>query len=258
MLHRINIPLILFLGYLLYNCIGFFPIAPIEEDSNGIANGIQYADVAGKYQNIIAYRYAVQPGTYILVGYTRYLFGGDSLEVFAILCAIASIGSIFILMFWAGKLLGISPYICGIILLLFPESMAEGYYCNSNILAAIFVFFGFYILTKYPTFWAFLAASVLFSLGGWMRIDLLLILPACLILIRRNYSWKRTLLYTSLISLAVLLITVLLLYLSGSNIPMIVTIAGDHLNDNYNNVDLPGLNFNGGYAIKNHLPVFPK
>jgi hypothetical protein len=218
---------LIFGALFLYGLIGIFPIAPVEGDGVGIANGAAQIAEIGVEATTLAYRYNVQSGTYWLTAVVHNLTGAESYTVLALLSALAA--SVFILLSAAllSHITKIPFSVCGLVLLLFQESFTSGYYANSTVMAAVFLIAAFWVVTLGDKIYLLIVAGVLLGIGAWMRFDVPLVAPAILLLLHRG-NWKQTLARTTLVAVISGLVALAAIYLSGSNIQAILSSAGSH------------------------------
>ncbi len=249
---------ILFLGLFAYQALGFFPIAPVESDGIGVANGVVEMAQQGLGKSKVAYNYWVQPGAYVIILFVYKITNADPFAIYSVLSAIACIGFVLIGAMLLSRLTNYPLPICGLILLLFQETLAGGYYANSTVLAAPLAFLSLYITANYRKWGPLFLAGVLMAAAGWIRIDVFLVAPACLVLLY-DQNIKQAILKTIFVALVTVVFAGFLLNISGSGFDKILadteTIKGIQ---NYSLVaadEKAGLEIN--HYIKTLIVFFP-
>ncbi len=216
---------IIFILLLIYQALGFFPIAPVESDGIGVANGVVEMAQKGLGESQIAYNYLVQPGTYVFVLLFYKITGADPFALYSVLCAIACVCFVILGSMLLNKITCYPIAICGLVMLLFQETMAGGYYPNSTVLAAPFAFLALYITANYRNLFPLLLAGLFMALAGWVRFDAFLVAPACLALLY-DQKLKPAILKTMFVAGVTVLAAFLFLYFSGSGFDKILADTG--------------------------------
>lgn len=206
---------IVFFGLFAYQALGFFPIAPVESDGIGVANGVVEMAQKGLGKSKVAYNYWVQPGAYVIVLCVYKITNADAFAIYSVLSAIACIGFVLIGAMLLGRLTSYPLPLCGLMLLLFQETLAGGYYANSTVLAAPFAFLSLHIAANYRKLGPLFIAGVLMATAGWIRIDVLLVAPACLVLLY-DQDIKQAILKTMFVAFVTVIFAGVLLNISGS------------------------------------------
>jgi hypothetical protein len=251
---------LLFLIFLAYQAVGFFPIAPLDGDGNGVANGItlilqnkQFGD------NWAAFSFPIQPGTFAITTLIALLLKTEPLNAYALVTAVSSVLFIIIGGLLVSRLTSISFPICGIILLLFQETLAGGYYGNGNITAAVLAISAVYIAAVMKGKWyELIIIGILSGIGAWIRLDSVIIHLGIFLLIlsTAGWSWKTALVrYLVVVSIAIL-VGLSGLYLSGSNISLVLKYLFMHLGTQHPATPDLGIPFLGTPDAKSLLSYF--
>lgn len=216
-----------FLILLAYQVIGCFPFVPVEGDGIGIANGATQMLERGLGNCPLAYRYSVQPGTYAIIILFHKIFGLDTFTSFSILSGLASLTFIVIAASFLKRILCCPFPVAGIMLLLFQEAFAEGYYPNSTVLASVFAVLALYQLTLGHRPMILIGAGLCFAMAGWIRFDAIFIAPASLVILSTK-ELKAGIYRTILLSIITGILLLTLLYLSDSGLGLILKSASKH------------------------------
>jgi hypothetical protein len=244
-----------FVMCLVYLAVGFFPFTAVESDGNGIANGATLMAIQGMGENDFSYRYEAQPGSYALVVMLHKLTNLSTLSIFSALSAVFCLVFILSCAALISRLTGYAFPICGLLLLLFQEVFASGYYANSNVIAAAFLVTGFFCAISARTPTLRLLAGVLLGLGAWMRFDVMLIMPALFLIVPES-SWKRTLGQVLLILGVAMFVALSAFYLSNVRLSDILLAAGGHLTQVHSSTTDLGIPLIGNSNIKSHMAFF--
>lgn len=245
----------IFMVGLVYFGLGFFPSAPIEGDSNGIANGAAMMAVHGIGPNDFSYRYHVQPGGYVLIAWLQNATGLSTLGAFSLLSAVSALLFIGASAALVGQLTGASWATSGIVLLLFQETSTGGYYANTTVIAAALLMVGLYCSMVPNRAYMALVAGVILGLSAWVRFDAVLAMPALPLLMRRS-SWKNALRHSAWVVAVAALVATVAIYGSGSSFAAILGMASGHLDQPSRGTPDLGIPLIGGNDVKSHLSVF--
>jgi hypothetical protein len=218
---------LMFAALFVYAMIGIFPIAAVEGDGLGIANGATQIATIGREATSLAYRYNVQSGTYALTVLLHKLTGVETFTILSLLSALAGIVFILISAALLSRMTSFPFAGCGVVILLFQEAFTSAYYANSTVIAASFFVTAFWVVTFGDDLFKLLLSGILLGVGSWMRFDLLLVTPAILPLLHRG-EWPRTFVRTAGVAIVTGITALLGLYLSGSSIRQVLASAGSH------------------------------
>ncbi|MCC6454704.1 MAG: hypothetical protein IT328_07155 [Caldilineaceae bacterium] len=221
------LPGLMFTALLTYAMVGTFPIAAVEGDGLGIANGAAQIATIGREATSLAYRYNVQSGTYALTVFLHKLTGVETFTLLSLLSALAAIVFILVSAALLSRMTKFPFASCGLALLLFQEAFTSAYYANSTVIAASFFVTAFWVVTFGDSLFNLLLSGILLGVGSWMRFDLLLVTPAILPLLHQG-NWPRTLVRTAGVAVVTGITALLGLYLSGSGIRQVLASAGSH------------------------------
>ena len=159
-----------FLVSLTYVCLPFFPLAFSEGDDISISLGVyQYEDQCGT-----PYKLHAQAGLYYLLSLTRSATGVDPQAAFGGWVLVGYALFVSFSAAFVSRVLKISFPLCGIALLLFPETYIASYYLNGNMVAAGFLAVSLWAATC-DNRRADVLAGLMFAIAIWIRIDALLL-----------------------------------------------------------------------------------
>ncbi|HEU5079370.1 MAG TPA: glycosyltransferase family 87 protein [Opitutaceae bacterium] len=179
---------------------GAFPFAPIEGDDQAVANGlIAWLNGWPDYRKL-AYGFPIQPGSYFVYQAGLRLSGAAPFQVFG---AINLIGALLFLGL-SGKLLadltGMRWSWAALLLLCAQEMSAAWCYANTSSLAGA-VMLGGLLVARSPHTWRAIIGGLLMGLAATLRLDALLIAPACFpLLADRLGDWKHAALTTAIVA----------------------------------------------------------
>jgi hypothetical protein len=184
---------------------GILPIAAVEGDEQGIVNGVLAWKLARPDFSEVAYNYAIQPGTFRLLYFFSELLDAEPLTVFGVLSAIGALA-------FAGLSALLVSNVCSVRVLYVllgyvsvQELWSAAFYANSSAIAAPAVILGFLAAIRFDHVLGSIIAGVLLSIGGWLRMDSLLVAPAFLLLVYKpNAGWWPAILRTSVAAITCL------------------------------------------------------
>jgi hypothetical protein len=212
--------LIIFLILAAHQTRGILPVAPIEGDGLAMANGATLTASIGLGPNPLVYRYADRSGTYAFIAALHKLTGIKAYMLFSLVSGLSSV--IFVL-FSALLIREITDYpfaTSGLVVLLFPQSFVGGYYANNTVVVAAIATPAMYLLKKSQRPHTQVFAGVLLGMAAWIRFDVALLAPACLLLLHEN-NWKQTAFRALVVGSTAAVVCALAMYLSGSSISKI-------------------------------------
>jgi len=169
--------------------VGAFPFSSVEGDEQAVINGVQEmirprsADLRWRYD------YPVQPGAYWLtIGAHALTRAAPGLCYYA-LSAACAFAFAFVSAAFVSRLSGLGLVSSLTLTLLCQEVQRGGFYANSSTFGGLFVLLGLwsFLRVRRPGFASSVIAGVLFGLGGWCRLDALVLTPVLLVL-----AWHRT------------------------------------------------------------------
>lgn len=176
------LPRVLVVLLALHFARGVLPFAPVEGDEMGVVNGLQaWARGTGDF-TAAAYSYPIQPGSYHLLRLLTRLTGAPELSVFGATTALAVAGFIGLSTALLARVSGLRPAWVAVALLLTPEITAAACYANTNALAGVFLMAGLVVARRARGHAGLWYAGLLIGLGGWLRLDSLLLSPLVLVL----------------------------------------------------------------------------
>lgn len=211
---------LLFLAFLVfaaYHVVGIYPVAPIEGDGIGMANGAKVAVSIGLGPNPLSYNYYGRSGTYALL---VILCKITKLEPFTLLSILSGLSFVIFVIFSGLLISEITKYpfsICSLCVLMFPETAMGGYYANNTVIAAAFGITSLYLLKVCRKKIFLFLAAFLFGLGAWVRLDVILLSPVLLILLHRQ-NFKHTLCRTLLLGAVIVIVLAIAMYLSTDSL----------------------------------------
>ena len=207
---------IVILIILTWMSFGYFPILNIEGDSAFFSAGCERLYANGfKLAPDYFYEWNMQPLVGVIVVGFKYLIPGLSCElIYNLLTIICSITYLFIASIFISKLSKLRWEYCFILLFLFPESYSIAYYSNTAIFASLVSLIGFLLLTKNPIN---IISIFLLGIAPLLRVDILTIYPLILFLFWLNFSFKKTIIYSTLYALSTLTISTIGFYILKAN-----------------------------------------
>ncbi|MGV7224373.1 MAG: hypothetical protein ACQ9MH_23020 [Nitrospinales bacterium] len=219
--------LLSFLIFATYHFIGIFPVAPIEGDGIGMANGASVAAYSGLSPNPISYSYYGRSGTYVLIDVLCKL---TKLDPFILLSVLSGLSFVIFVIFSGLLLSEITKYpfsACSLCILMFPETAIGGYYANNTVIAAAFAIPSLYVLKVCKQKKFLFLAAILFGLGAWIRLDVILLSPVFIVLLHSG-NFKHTVYKTILVGAVAIIVLAIAMNLSNDNIFQILSRIGEH------------------------------
>jgi len=208
---------------LAYTTVGIFPFAPVEGDGLAIAVGAN--ELAAQGTRSLAYRYDAQSGTYLMVAAGR-LVGLQAFTALSLLTGLSFVVFVLATSMLVARLTGLSAAACGLLLLLFPESYASAYYANSTMPAVALATCGLAAASRGRA-GAPIVAGALVAVAAWIRFDMVLMMPALVVLLWRNLEGRaKRLVVTAVVVVAVLSS---LMMVSGASPIEILRAFSDHV-----------------------------
>lgn len=220
---------IIILLILIWISFGFFPILNIEGDSAFFSAGCERLYANGfQIPPDYFYEWDMQPLVGVIVVGFKYVFPTLSCElIYNILTIICSISYIFVASLFISKLSKLQWEYCFIILILFPESYSIAYYSNTAIFASLISLIGFMLIIKKPIN---IISIFLIGIAPLLRVDILTIYPFILLLFWLNFSFKKSILYSTIYALSTLTISTIGFYILKAN-PLTTLKLYQSLND---------------------------
>jgi len=175
---------------------GAFPVAPVEGDELAFLHAIGNEPPSATLFRAKGYIYDAQPGSYWLIDVIHAATALDPLVVFGVAslcgaCAFLLLSSTLV----AGVTEVQTPLVVLALLLTMQEFTAAGAYANTTALGAPWTLAGMMLLRRPAGWQRYVLAPTLIALGGWLRLDTLLIAPAVLLLPSRTspqgWAWVR-------------------------------------------------------------------
>lgn len=197
--------------------IGVFPLASIEGDGTGIAQGAHHLAEHGLSALEQTYRYEMQAGTYApLVGADR-LFGWDTFRLFSLLSAVSALALVLLSARWISRRTQLPLAACGLLMLLVEETWVSAFYPNSNVVAAAMMMLAWNFWSDARGMRSVLAGGVLFGLACWIRFDVILLAPAVPWVLPRD-TWRVITKRTLVAAVAACLTALVAFWLSGARL----------------------------------------
>ncbi|NUQ62330.1 MAG: hypothetical protein HUU20_07565 [Pirellulales bacterium] len=169
---------VLLAAWLLWSAAGAWPVAVVEGDGAAIALVADQWAEQGAAALKDAYRYEMQPGTYVLLMLLARVLHADALVAFSLLSAAAAAALILLSARWISKRADLPFAMCGLVVMLFQETWTSAYYPNSTILAAALVVLAFNLLGGARDRRKLVLGGLVFGLACWMRLDAVVVAPA--------------------------------------------------------------------------------
>ena len=184
--------------------VGMFPFSSVEGDEQGVINGIremilpQSADLRWRYD------YPIQPGAYWLAIGVHALSRATPAVCYYALSAICAVAFAFVAASIVSRLTGLFFVESLALMLLCQEVQRAACYANSSTLGGLFALLGLWTLLQWrsPNFWSSIIAGSLLGLGGWCRLDALVVAPCLLVILCIKMAPRRAILLTGIAALA--------------------------------------------------------
>jgi len=194
--------------------VGMFPFSPVEGDEQAVINGIREMVRPTGADLSMRYDYPLQPGAYWMTIGVHAATGADCGVCYFALSAACALLFAWIAAALISGLSGLSGLgFAGslALALLCQEIQRAACYANSSTIGGCLVLAGLLVAARRPAGLGTLAiAGALFGLGGWCRLDSLVLTPALLVILWRRETPARALIMTlqsalvTMISLVVL------------------------------------------------------
>jgi hypothetical protein len=165
-----------------------WPAAPVEGDELGVLHGLTAWDQSRQDHRDTGYLFPLQPGSYFLLHAARALTHADALAVFAAVSFFGAAAFVVVTTFILSSVSGARPAWIALALLSAQELSAAAAYANTSALAAPFVALGLLCALHARADLRVAGAAFCFALGGWLRLDALLLTPAFPVLL----LWRQT------------------------------------------------------------------
>ncbi|HRI80832.1 MAG TPA: hypothetical protein PLF88_00195 [Opitutaceae bacterium] len=162
--------------------LNVIPFTAVEGDEQGIINGLQAWSRGTPDFDAASYSYAIQPGSYHLLWWLHRLTGATHLATFGAASALAAAVFLFQSSLLLARITGFRVSCMAVVLLSIQEFTAAAAYANTCALAAVPVMGGLLLTHRARTATTLCLAGFLLGLGGWMRVDSLLVAPVVLAL----------------------------------------------------------------------------
>ena len=175
-------------GTVAFMSVGMLPFTGAEGDDYAIASGIAQIDRAGLASRSVAYRYDAQPGSYLVSLAVSRLTGASALNSLCAVSALAGIVFVLVSALFISRVTDLPVPVCGLVVLLFPESWAGAYYGNTVTIAAACGVCSLALLAADRRLQARLAAGALLGVAVWLRLDAALYGVAAVLLAQRESS----------------------------------------------------------------------
>ncbi len=255
-MNKKNVGFIILISIAIYFSIGFFPISRFETDSMAISNSCEHMINEGIVkENIIGHSFHMQSGTYFLIISISKFLHVNTFTCYSILTIIASLLAFYLLVLNLHFITNEDLWKIAIILLLFQEVTAIGYYPNSAVIATVFFLLAFYLILKFPDRPKILIVSApLLAISAWMRIDVTFAFPSLLFLLyftNKNF-WKATY-QSTIIGICAVFLTLFLMWLMNARIGGFMNYTDGHLDFNKNVINMGLLDFQ---FIRAHISFF--
>ena len=214
-----------------WHMVGYLPVGPVECDSVSLATFAEHAALHGRGAVDLSYNFAGTSGAHLVLLAARQLTGLDAFAVFTWLSVLASLGCLVLGALLIARLLAWPVAGAVLLLLAFQETMASGYYPNSNVLAALPAL-GAAVMAQRRTVdraapWRdVVVGGALFGLAGWLRADVALLAPVLVALLWRRGPVTPWLARVGVLGVVAGVVAVTLLYAGGSSIARILATAG--------------------------------
>ena len=192
--------------------IGAFPFSPVEGDEQGVINGICEMINPHAGDLTVRYEYPLQPGAFWLTIGIRTCTGLSPASCYFALSAFCAMGFALLIALIVSSESGLGLLESLTVTLLFQEVSRAAFYGNSSTIGGFLVLLGLWValnLRASPPWAGVIAAGCLFGMGGWCRMDSLVLTPCLLPILWKEGNPVRAMGRTglaALVSLAALLI----------------------------------------------------
>ncbi len=210
--------------FLLYMCVGIFPLYCYESDSMHTIMGMATLYNQGMVAPpIYSYEYAMQPLVYFVTAGLRHILPFLTCEqLYCLLTGVATLFFIPLTIRFIYSLTNIPKNFILLALFLIPETMAIGMYPNTAILALLPVMIGLDSLMRKN----FITAVLALAIAPLFRVDVLMIYPVVLFLYMwQGDGWKSAIKKTIVLALCVTVLMVLGFIVMRAN-PLVSSLKG--------------------------------
>jgi hypothetical protein len=197
---------------------GVFPITAVEGDEQGVVNGLKAWARSTDDFEAAAYLYPIQSGSYHVIHALHSLSGLDQLSIFGTLSFIGAVGFIVLASHLLARAGGLRPAWVAVALLMTQELTTGAFYANTNAIAGVVAMAGLVTAQsarRRPALWL---AGGLIGLGGWLRMDSLLLSPVVLALRLSQFAPRRAIIDTAEVALSSVLAVVATLSATGLSV----------------------------------------
>ncbi|MBC7365666.1 MAG: hypothetical protein H7343_02450 [Undibacterium sp.] len=159
-----------------------WPIVPVEGDETGVANGVESWSRGGTDFKAAAYLYEIQPGSYRMLHALQWMTGAQPLQIFGVVTALGATTFLVLSSLLVAHVLALRAAWVAVVLLTAQELTAAAAYANTSAVAGSFAMGALVLTQRSRSFRGVWCAGVLIGLGGYFRLDSLLLSPALLAL----------------------------------------------------------------------------
>lgn len=207
---------ILLILFVLWMCIGIFPLQCYETDGLEIIFGCDIMYNEGwSFPPIYSYEYRMQPLITILVVALKHLLPFLTCEqIYCILTAVASVVFLLGCITFAQHVTKVSKTKILVAAMLLPEMYAIAMYANTAILSVACFLWALIFISK-ERYWL---SGVLMCLSILFRLDIVIVFPVILVLFYyEGKTLKQTISLTAIIGLAVVIAALFFFWLMGAD-----------------------------------------
>ena len=214
-MQRYSYPILLVL-FLLWMCIGIFPLQCYETDGQEIILGCDVMYREGwSFPPVYSYEYRMQPLTTILVVALKHLLPFFTCErIYCALTVVFSLVFLFGCITFARHITKSSKTMILIAAMLLPEMYAIAMYPNTAIPAAACFVWALILLSR-EHYWQ---TALLLCVAVLFRLDIVIVYPAVLpLMIFEGKSWRHALCMSAILALTVIAVPLFFFWLMGAD-----------------------------------------
>jgi hypothetical protein len=197
---------------------GICPFVPVEGDEQGVINGVIAAEQHRVNFLDFSYIYPIQPGSFLLLRAGHAISGISHIALFGSMSAVGAIAFIVVMSFLGARLCQCRAAWVALGLLSCQEMVSAGWYANTCAIAAPFTALALLLTLRSGRGTTLFFSALLIAIGGWIRLDSLLITPAFLPLaFARSRDWRTAITQTAAVALGSGALVALLLLISRTS-----------------------------------------
>lgn len=161
-------------------CVGLFPLVPVEGDEQGILFGAWVRAGGHAQYQPLSYMPEIQPGTHVLLAAVGRIDSFWIEPAYGLMSAAGALGFVLLGALLVRRVVGLPWWLSLLLMLQMQEAQAAACYMNSSSLAGALALAAVTLPLVSRLRHDWLAVGALLAVGGWLRMDSLLVSPAVL------------------------------------------------------------------------------